>query len=218
MQTTSSVLLNVRAEHSEPAHTWLRTLDAFSVPFLCYAGDGRRTYTCRSAAELLRRGRDGAAIGDRADRAVGEELARKSSLLHIGQFALVREVPLVVPAMLLAVHLARPAGGDTTAVVVLRPDMGPATTDTPSICGLTARELDVARLIARGMATKEIAHWLGISTHTARHHTERVFVKLGVRSRAGAAAIIAARMATPTSSPAVTAERIPTEVRDIRAV
>lgn len=49
--------------------------------------------------------------------------------------------------------------------------------------GLSAREAEVAKLIATGASTKEIAAQLRISVHTARRHTERVFAKLGVQSR-----------------------------------
>jgi len=50
--------------------------------------------------------------------------------------------------------------------------------------GLTGREIEVTRLLLRGESNKEIADRLNISEHTARHHTERVLGKLGVRSRA----------------------------------
>ena len=48
---------------------------------------------------------------------------------------------------------------------------------------LTRREQQVARLLAHRASNQEIAAALGISPHTARHHTERVLSKLGVQSR-----------------------------------
>jgi DNA-binding NarL/FixJ family response regulator len=54
--------------------------------------------------------------------------------------------------------------------------------------GLTQRELEVARLLAQGRTNTAIANTLHISTHTARHHTQRVLGKLGVHSRAAAGA------------------------------
>lgn len=48
---------------------------------------------------------------------------------------------------------------------------------------LTTRELEIARRLAHGQSTKEVAHACGISLHTARRHTEKIFQKLGVRNR-----------------------------------
>ncbi|HEX6939079.1 MAG TPA: helix-turn-helix transcriptional regulator [Longimicrobiales bacterium] len=54
--------------------------------------------------------------------------------------------------------------------------------------GLTPRQAAVAALLAEGRSNAEVAERLGISPHTARHHTESVLMKLGVRSRAEVAA------------------------------
>jgi HD-GYP domain-containing protein (c-di-GMP phosphodiesterase class II) len=49
--------------------------------------------------------------------------------------------------------------------------------------GLTAREIDVLRLVARGMSSKEIAARLVISQKTARNHIEHIYTKIGATSR-----------------------------------
>jgi DNA-binding CsgD family transcriptional regulator len=49
--------------------------------------------------------------------------------------------------------------------------------------GLSARELDVTRAIARGLSTTEIAAELYLSPHTVRDHVKGVFEKVGVSSR-----------------------------------
>ena len=49
--------------------------------------------------------------------------------------------------------------------------------------GLTRREAQVARLLARRATNREIAEQLDMSRHTVRHHAENVFAKLGVHSR-----------------------------------
>jgi HD-GYP domain-containing protein (c-di-GMP phosphodiesterase class II) len=49
--------------------------------------------------------------------------------------------------------------------------------------GLTAREVDVLRLLARGLSSKEIAACLVISPKTARNHIEHIYVKIGASSR-----------------------------------
>jgi HD-GYP domain-containing protein (c-di-GMP phosphodiesterase class II) len=53
--------------------------------------------------------------------------------------------------------------------------------------GLTARESDVLGLLAQGLPNKGIAHQLGISAKTVGNHVERIYAKLGVTNRAGAA-------------------------------
>lgn len=54
--------------------------------------------------------------------------------------------------------------------------------------GMTPREVEVALLLATGLSNNALARQLGISPHTARHHTQRVLGKLGVHSRAEAGA------------------------------
>jgi DNA-binding NarL/FixJ family response regulator len=53
--------------------------------------------------------------------------------------------------------------------------------------GLTTREVEVLRLLARGMSQKEIAERLVISRKTASNHVEHIYAKIGVSSRAAAA-------------------------------
>jgi DNA-binding CsgD family transcriptional regulator len=48
---------------------------------------------------------------------------------------------------------------------------------------LTARERDVARLVASGHSDRQVAEVLGIAVSTASVHVHRVLAKLGVRSR-----------------------------------
>jgi DNA-binding NarL/FixJ family response regulator len=52
---------------------------------------------------------------------------------------------------------------------------------------LTARELEVLRLVAVGRANKEIAAELSISERTARTHVSNILAKLDLRSRTQAA-------------------------------
>lgn len=52
--------------------------------------------------------------------------------------------------------------------------------------GLTARELQVLRLLAGGKTTKQIGSALGVSPKTADNHIQNLYAKIGVRTRAGA--------------------------------
>ena len=57
----------------------------------------------------------------------------------------------------------------------------------PWPAGLTDREVEVLRLLARGMTKKEIANALVIAPGTAHTHTVHIYEKLGVSTRAGLA-------------------------------
>ena len=50
--------------------------------------------------------------------------------------------------------------------------------------GLTAREVEVLRLAARGLSNKDIASRLVISPKTVANHIEHIYAKIGVSSRA----------------------------------
>ena len=65
---------------------------------------------------------------------------------------------------------------------------GHATRHKPSApAGLTAREVEVLVLVARGGSTRTIADALGITPKTAGNHIEHIYSKIGVASRAEAA-------------------------------
>lgn len=54
------------------------------------------------------------------------------------------------------------------------------------VAGLTEREIDVLRAIARGQSMKETARALGISPKTVDNHTQSIYAKIGVKTRGGA--------------------------------
>jgi DNA-binding NarL/FixJ family response regulator len=54
------------------------------------------------------------------------------------------------------------------------------------VAGLSEREVEVLRLLARGNTTKQIAARLTISTKTADNHIQHIYNKVGVSTRAGA--------------------------------
>ena len=58
--------------------------------------------------------------------------------------------------------------------------------------GLTARQVEILRLVASGLSNAEIAQRLVLSTRTVDHHVSAVLQKLGLASRRDAAAALAA--------------------------
>jgi DNA-binding CsgD family transcriptional regulator len=53
--------------------------------------------------------------------------------------------------------------------------------------GLSDREVQVLRLLARGHSNREMARLLRISPKTAGHHVQHIYAKTGVSTRAAAA-------------------------------
>ena len=62
-------------------------------------------------------------------------------------------------------------------------------TITAGIRSLTARELDVLRLLMRGLQNKEIAHELVVTERTVKFHVSSILTKLGAGNRTEAVAI-----------------------------
>jgi DNA-binding CsgD family transcriptional regulator/tetratricopeptide (TPR) repeat protein len=60
---------------------------------------------------------------------------------------------------------------------------GPRATTRANAAGLTARELEIAALLIRGMTNTEIADELVLSQKTVEHHVSAVLSKLAVRNR-----------------------------------
>lgn len=57
---------------------------------------------------------------------------------------------------------------------------------------LTTSEIRVALLLDERWSNREIADALGVSEHTARRHTEKVLLKLGIHSRTHVRSVIGA--------------------------
>ena len=88
---------------------------------------------------------------------------------------------------------AAPAGGRTPAsaehaLATLTPAALPVLEEP-----LTPRELEVLRLLAKGLPNKQIARELTISEHTVKFHVSAIYAKLGAASRTEAVSQAARR-------------------------
>lgn len=117
-----------------------------------------------------------------------EDAAATVTSLHSGLRAV---LPLDAAAHEIAAAIAAAAEG----LIVLHPDLvaslpisGPAPRAPAADAALTPREIEVLRMLAEGLANKNIAWKLGISEHTVKFHITSIFTKLNVSSRAEAVA------------------------------
>ena len=91
-------------------------------------------------------------------------------------------LPLGVTELQIAIALQAAAAD----LVVLTRESTTSPAASQAASGLTARETEVLRMIAEGLANKEIAGRLGISEHTVKFHVSALLGKLGAGSRAEA--------------------------------
>jgi len=82
-------------------------------------------------------------------------------------------------------HASRPGGAadGRVAIVIERATSSQSATLRLEASGATAREREVATLLARGLSNTDIADELVVSLHTVEDHTKNLFEKLGVASR-----------------------------------
>ena len=75
---------------------------------------------------------------------------------------------------------------DADAVVAVIEASGQRAPRIGRPAGLTEREAEVVKLLARDYQTKQVARALGISVKTADRHIQNAYIKIGVSTRAGA--------------------------------
>jgi DNA-binding NarL/FixJ family response regulator len=73
------------------------------------------------------------------------------------------------------------------------PDVAQQLAEHAADDAITARELDVLRMVAQGKANKTIASDLKIAEHTVKNHMKNILSKLGADDRTGAVVIAARR-------------------------
>jgi predicted ATPase/DNA-binding CsgD family transcriptional regulator/Tfp pilus assembly protein PilF len=167
----------------------LATMDATLAPAM------RALYDAQLAPAREALGEDGVAAAESAGRAMTLDQAVADALTWLGDADVCSGA--ADPAF---AGDGRPTGADSTIrpAPLPRPTAAPGVeTRAPAGDGfaqpLTRRELDVARLIARGLTNRQIAAELVITEGTASNYVQRVMNRLGLHSRAQIAAWVAER-------------------------
>jgi DNA-binding CsgD family transcriptional regulator len=167
----------------------------------------------RAAAELAAAQVD--AAGSRAEGIAHAEEARDlyskfgmpyqegRSLLELGRLLAGREPELAVAEAGAALDIFERLGAarDADRAANLLRSLGARGRRAPRRSGeLTKRELEVLALVEQGLSNRQIAERLYIAPKTASHHVSRILTKLGLQTRAEAAAYAARDRAEKSAS------------------
>ncbi|MGD0196519.1 MAG: LuxR C-terminal-related transcriptional regulator [Solirubrobacteraceae bacterium] len=134
---------------------------------------------------------------DGARRLLGDGAgSRRAVPQQIGEWLAAREEPrpaaepliLEIAGNQVLVRLLPGRSDDKRAVLLLESGTGELTVAALRSLGLTQREAETLRLTALGGSAAETATQLRIATRTVEKHLQNVYSKLGVRTRADAAA------------------------------
>lgn len=136
-------------------------------------------------------------------RTHARSLAREAALVrnesiqnsHGGSAAAARSVEFTIgdATYRLRVSLLRTSGTDHSAAALLSLEVRSESVVPDHFRArhrLTPRETEVVKLLAEGHSNKSVASILGVSVHTARHHTARVLTKLQAKGRAEVGALL----------------------------
>lgn len=127
--------------------------------------------------------------------AVTSQLRSPVVLLSDGAANLGRNIRAVLPMSASAAEIGAAIQAATHDLTVLTPDQvlrwvtTTSTDDEDFFEELTARELQVLRMMADGSGNKDIAVALGISEHTVKFHVAQILGKLNASSRTEAVSL-----------------------------
>jgi DNA-binding response OmpR family regulator/DNA-binding CsgD family transcriptional regulator len=156
----------------------------------------RNARAARLAREALDIGGHGVVVIDAHGRIAWQSPRARAWLAQAG--ATIDWAGLSDDTLVLANRTARRIGavglGETMWLLGDAQDAKPAA--DARLAALTPREAEVLSWIAKGKTNRDVADILGMSPRTVNKHLEHVFEKLGVETRAAAAALASRGLAT----------------------
>jgi DNA-binding CsgD family transcriptional regulator len=171
-----------------PKGSVARFVDALEVPVVLFSRDGRMA-AMNAPARVMFIGHNGPRLRDAIERVargvIGSRPPAEATPNRSHTFEL-DDDRFSVTFVNAGTDLAQQ---DIGAMVLLRRDSivtAPTQVTEAGIAArfkLTGQEARVAMLLKEQRSNREIAASLGVSVHTARHHTERVLAKLHIHSR-----------------------------------
>jgi len=172
---------------------FVRALDTLGLGLAFFDRSARLVHGNRALLQILAHGLDGARLQEEMRREVALVLSRLNTT-HAGTVTELnaREVregdrAYRMKSSYVGMRLFEPGFTILVSIEVL--NANPISEEVLQVrYRLTPQEAKVAMMLLRGSSNRLIAKALYISEHTARHHTQRILDKLGLRSRAGIAA------------------------------
>jgi len=160
------------------SHAFVLLLDAMSIPAQLLDWAARPVHETAALHRLIQADGESGRVRD-AIFDVGRQAGRARRAIH-GDLRTRTECYRVIGSPV----AASLTGEDAILVSVQRVDpITLADAELRTRFRLTPRELQVARLLARGLSNEEIAATLQRSRFTVRRHTERVLEKLAIQRR-----------------------------------
>ncbi len=114
--------------------------------------------------------------------------------------ARVKPLVLTRSELRLSVHYLGGFGNDEQLLLLQTQHDTDVATSLQSSYNLTPREVEVLMWVAKGKTSKDIGDILGMSSRTVDKHLEHIYVKLGVETRAAAAALTISTQTGPRVS------------------
>lgn len=174
-------------------HIFVRALDTLGLGLAFFDRTAKLVHGNQALLQILAHGPDGGRLQEEMRREVSLVLG-KAKISHTGAVMEVgaREVRegdrcYRLKSSYVGVHLFE--SGSTVLISIEVVKASPVSEEMlQTLYHLTPQEAKVAMMLLQGRSNRLISRALYISEHTARHHTQRVLEKLGVRSRSGIAA------------------------------
>jgi DNA-binding NarL/FixJ family response regulator len=169
-----------------------RLLDSLPLPLLSYDLQGHRVHSNERGQQLLREWRRQMQIQRALHelvRARASHWRGKSSVIEWQtQTVAFGSTSIVCQAAVVPLDLF----GEPAFVLLILGQQGSTWSldALQTAFRLTPKQARIASALAVGLSNQEIAEQLSISPHTVRRHTEQVFLKLNVRSRAQVADLL----------------------------
>ena len=160
--------------------------DAVTVRAFAWLAGSLSTVLAREREDERRRAALGAGAAS-SSHTVANEVAARLGELRRGVDAVARMVPPDASELSQAVAALR-EGCERTQTEIA--ELLSVSSLSDPLSGLTARQREVALLLAEGLGSREIAERLFISEHTAKDHQAAIRTRLGVPGRSGVAALL----------------------------